>query len=251
VSSAALDSLTSEGAGVAATLQGTGLAEALREEIIAGVLPPSVRLRQGEIGRRYGVSRTPVREALQKLHAWGLVELSANRSAVVRPLRRRDYEGAFTVRAELEGLAAELAVPRMTIKEVEELRKAVRLFEQVVEHTVDTGARRWSNERAEAIWAQADELFHETIVSAADSARLRTTIELAAGLVPRRRLWEVLGWSSSRVRAICRHHATVLAYAENREARDAGDAMRKHVLAEATIFLEWFDRFEAPMPEPA
>ena len=68
-------------------------------------------LRQEELSERFGVSRTPVREALRRLAALGLVSFEPNRGVRVRTLAREDLREAFLVRAELESLATELATP--------------------------------------------------------------------------------------------------------------------------------------------
>jgi DNA-binding GntR family transcriptional regulator len=93
------------------------LAEELRlqlaDDIVRGALPPGAPLDESEIARRFGVSRTPVREALRQLVASGLVDSRAHRSAVVaRPSLER-LTGMFEAMAELEAICAGLAAERM------------------------------------------------------------------------------------------------------------------------------------------
>src|SRR6059036_3974410 len=90
------------------------IARLLEDEIVAGVIPPGTVLRQEQLSERFDVSRTPVREALRRLAALGLVSFVPNRGVRVRTLSREELREAFLVRAELEGLATELATPRMT-----------------------------------------------------------------------------------------------------------------------------------------
>ena len=71
-------------------------------------------LRQEQLSEQYQVSRTPVREALRRLAALGLVQFIPNRGVRVRTLSRDELREAFLVRAELESLATELATPKMT-----------------------------------------------------------------------------------------------------------------------------------------
>src|SRR4051794_21810018 len=89
------------------------LALELEQAIVRGELAPGQVLRQEELSERYGVSRTPVREALRRLAALGLVSFEPNRGVRVRTLSRDELREAFLVRAELESLATELAVPRL------------------------------------------------------------------------------------------------------------------------------------------
>jgi DNA-binding GntR family transcriptional regulator len=93
------------------------LAEELRlqlaDEIVRGLLTPGAGLDETELARRFGVSRTPVREAIRQLAASGLVEVRAHRGAVVaRPSEER-LLGMFEAMAELEALCAGLAAERM------------------------------------------------------------------------------------------------------------------------------------------
>ena len=84
----------------------------LEKAILEGVYPPGTHLLQDELCERFGVSRTPVRQALRDLQARNLVVLVPNRGATVRVPSRRDAQEVYAVRAELEGYAAELAAAR-------------------------------------------------------------------------------------------------------------------------------------------
>src|SRR6187551_3334353 len=97
------------------------LALELEQAIVRGELAPGQVLRQDDLSARYGVSRTPVREALRRLAALGLVSFEPNRGVRVRTLSRDELREAFLVRAELESLATELAVPRFGELELAEL----------------------------------------------------------------------------------------------------------------------------------
>src|SRR5438046_9600950 len=90
------------------------LALALEEAIVSGEIEPGTVLRQETLSEQYKVSRTPVREALRRLAALGLVQFVPNRGVRVRALSREGLREAFLVRAELESLATELAVPSIT-----------------------------------------------------------------------------------------------------------------------------------------
>src|SRR3954471_6447027 len=90
------------------------LAHELQVEIITGRSPIGTRLRQEDLAARFGVSRTPVREALRQLQAIGLVEQLGHRGALVRRFSAEECRNVYLVRAELEGLAAERAAGRLT-----------------------------------------------------------------------------------------------------------------------------------------
>ena len=87
------------------------IAYAIEEAIISGEIEPGSILRQESLSEQYDVSRTPIREALRRLAALGLVQFEPNRGVRVRTLSREELREAFLVRAELESLATALAVP--------------------------------------------------------------------------------------------------------------------------------------------
>src|SRR5262245_34927476 len=104
------------------------LALALEEAIVSGEIAPGTVLRQEQLSEQYHVSRTPVREALRRLAALGLVSFVPNRGVRVRTLSRDELREAFLVRAELESLATELATPRITEAELAALDEAEQRF---------------------------------------------------------------------------------------------------------------------------
>src|SRR5581483_9213799 len=103
--------------------------EKLRSEILHGKLKPGELLRQEEITERFGVSRTPVREAIQRLQMEGLVTLYPRRKAVVSTVPVRKISEIYDIRARLEAFAAELAVGRLTDKQLHRLADLIREME--------------------------------------------------------------------------------------------------------------------------
>src|SRR5882724_10456491 len=90
---------------------------ALADDIVRGVLPPGSALDETELARRFGVSRTPVREAIRQLAASGLVEARPHRGAEVAHPNEDRLMGMFEAMAELESLCAAMAAERMTSPE--------------------------------------------------------------------------------------------------------------------------------------
>ncbi len=93
------------------------LRQILEEEIASGQLSPGLRLEEVALAGRFGVSRTPIREALQMLSASGLVELRPRRGAVVASLSLERLLEMFEVMAEMEAICARLAARRMSDEE--------------------------------------------------------------------------------------------------------------------------------------
>ena len=144
------------------------IALALEEAIVTGQLEPGTVLRQEHLSEQFDVSRTPIREALRRLAALGLVSLEPNRGVRVRTLSREELREAFLVRAELESLATELAVPRMTSEDLDALDEAERRFGKL---TLELRRRTRSGDLDTSLvldWARANHAFHDVIYAAAD-----------------------------------------------------------------------------------
>ena len=107
-----------------------GLYSALREEIMAGTLAAGTRLRETEVAQRFGVSRTPVREALKKLELEGLVADVPGRSLTVTKPSLNDILDAYLIREVLEGLATRLAAERALEPEVMMMGSILRQIEE-------------------------------------------------------------------------------------------------------------------------
>src|ERR1700692_3396421 len=103
------------------TTQADDIALVIEEAIVAGELEPGTVLRQEQLSEQFKVSRTPIREALRRLAALGLVSFVPNRGVRVRTISRDELHEAFMVRAELEALATEVAAARMTAEDLAEL----------------------------------------------------------------------------------------------------------------------------------
>ena len=143
------------------------IALALEDAVISGELAPGTVLRQETLSERFGVSRTPIREALRRLAATGLVSFEPNRGVRVRAIPREELREAFLVRAELEALVTELAVPRCDDARLLALRAAEADFARLTVDLLDR--RRGEEERTQLTgeWVRANYRFHDVIYEAA------------------------------------------------------------------------------------
>jgi DNA-binding GntR family transcriptional regulator len=144
------------------------IALVIEEAIVSGELEPGTVLRQEQLSEQFQVSRTPIREALRRLAALGLVDFVPNRGVRVRTLSREELHEAFLVRAELEGLATELAAERMSEQDLEELEEAERRFSRTSQ---ELRSREPGEERRSIMgdWIRANHAFHDVIYRAADA----------------------------------------------------------------------------------
>ncbi len=105
----------------------------LEEQILSGKLSAGSRLVEQDISKRIGVSRTPVRGALQRLADEGLVDMNANRGAIVIGVSEEDLEDIYLIRMRLEGLASRMAAARISDENKQELQGSVELAEFYLE----------------------------------------------------------------------------------------------------------------------
>ena len=143
------------------------IALALEEAIVSGELAPGTVLRQEQVSAQYSVSRTPVREALRRMSALGLVSFEANRGFRVRTLSRQEMWEAFLVRAELESLITGIAAAKMTKADLDELDQAEKRFARL---TRALRAREPGDDRRALTveWMHANHGFHDVIYRVAD-----------------------------------------------------------------------------------
>jgi DNA-binding GntR family transcriptional regulator len=205
----------------------------LEDDIVAGRIAPGSVLRQEQLSERFGVSRTPIREALRRLAALGLVSFVPNRGVRVRTLSREELREAFLVRAELESLATELATPRMTPDDLARLDEAESRFGTL---TLELRAKARSGVEDNPLaieWMKANYAFHDVIYEAAGSPYVerlaksaRRTFVGQITWVARSELDELYARNDEQHRAI-------------REAIAAGSASGARVLAREHVLHSW------------
>ncbi len=155
------------------------IALSLEEAIVTGEIAPGALLRQEKLSEQFGVSRTPIREALRRLSALGLVSFVPNRGVRVRTLDRDDLREAFLVRAELESLATELATPTITAEQLAELDAIEQRFSELT-----SALRRGERDpQLTGDWMRANHAFHDVIYAAAERPARRAAREERAARV--------------------------------------------------------------------
>ncbi|MGN0702158.1 MAG: GntR family transcriptional regulator [Lentihominibacter sp.] len=107
----------------------TSLLTNLQRDILTGNLKPGQKIVEQELCNEYGVSRTPIREALRQLEADGLVENILNRGAFVIGMSDQDYEDMFEMRKAYEVQAVKWAIQRITKEEMERLEETFEFME--------------------------------------------------------------------------------------------------------------------------
>jgi DNA-binding GntR family transcriptional regulator len=198
-----------------------GVYEELRQQIVRGILRPNQRLIEAELADELQVSRTPVREGLQRLAADGLI-LSRRRGWVVREHTPEEITEIYEIRAALEGFAARLAAARATSSEIEAIaglhrREAAGLLQSPRDHLVEV-----------------NDAFHEAIIVAAKNHRLAEQIRRNREFYFSYRIAAL--YSDEEAAASVRGHDELVAALEARDGQAAEDAGRRHV-SEALIAI--------------
>ena len=213
------------------------IALSLEEAIVTGEIAPGAILRQEKLSEQFGVSRTPIREALRRLSAGGLVTFLPNRGVRVRELSREELREAFLVRAELESLATELAVPRITEQDLEQLEAAERRFTELT-NALRGGA---TDPELPGEWMRANHAFHDVIYAAADAPYVEQVAKSA-----RRAFMGQVAWGAGvaidelYVRNDHEHRAIREAIAAG-SAEGARALARQHVLHSGELLLAILD----------
>ena len=197
----------------------------LRERILAGEYAVSEKLPETEIGERMNVSRTPVREALQRLANEGFVDLRPHAGASVRAWTQKDVRETFEVRATLESMGARLAAERARPDDIKCLERIRLELENGWENSPDG-------------WTRASELntaFHLTIMRMSGNDRLASLAEnlIAIGFTAR----SYSSFSHDHLmRSFMDHERLVMALA-NGDGQWAHSIMHGHILAGASSFV--------------
>lgn len=190
------------------------VAEAIRQAIVDGGLAPGARLKEEELARELGLSRTPVREALLVLQAEGLVDAAPNRGATVRVHDAQDLDDLYQLRALLEGYAARKAAAHAT----EDLVRMLWLSCDRFEELSDGDVRALVKENF---------VFHNAILEAAGSARVAGMVRKVTELPL---VYKSYIWYSPEQRRISAHyHRQITRALESRDGERAELVMKEHV----------------------
>lgn len=203
---------------------------ALLDAIISGELAPGARLRDQELAARLGVSRTPVREALQRLEDEGLVETSPRASTRVSPLGDRAAREAFPVVAALHALAARHGVPRLTARQVEAMRAANEALARCIA----------APDRAATFQAiRADDEFHRVLLVASDNQEIARALDR---VMPKVRRLEYAQFGSLAGRKSVQQHDAIIAACERGHAREAAELVEENWLSLGRLIAASFER---------
>ena len=238
------------------TTKADDIAAAIEERILLGTLGPGTLLRQEQLAADFGVSRTPIREALRRLDALGLVTFRPNRGVLVRGPSRDDLWDSVLVRAALEATAAELAATRMTDAELDELAAVERRYASITVRLRSQEVPDAIRRQLAAEWVASNDRFHDLIVDHCGMPLLRRTARSV------RRVYRTLPTLvfSPEVEGIhdlnLRQHHVIVEALRARSPAGASALMHEHIISTGTLLADLFERIDSrstrptPQPEP-
>lgn len=192
--------------------------ERLRDDIRSGAVNPGQPLRQAELAARYGVSPTPVREALRLLEAEGSISYSPHKGAIVSEMSPQRIEDLYRLRATIEGLATRLATERLVPETIEEVSAIHERIKEGLGSVDGKVLSRWNRELHFAIYHRGSPLVADHVNA------------LWRFLPP-----EVTLWSDPGVAAeLVEQHEQVIAALQAGDADRAAELMADHIQTAAT-----------------
>lgn len=200
----------------------TAAYDQLRNALLTGELRPNARLVESELAERFGMSRTPVREVLQRLEAEGLVA-SERRAWTVREPTSQEIHDRYEIRAALEGYAAGLAARRLSDAD-----------RQQIQHALDAGQVYIETGDPDLLF-DINERFHRAVVAAAKNEQLAELLDRNRNFFFNDRLARLL--TEDEALRSTREHVGIAEAILAGEAEQAERLARRHVLGPMPVML--------------
>lgn len=188
--------------------------ETIRDAIMTGALKPGEKVAEPDLAERFGISRTPIREAFRQLESEGYLTVIPRKGAVVTAFSPRDVEEFYAIKSILEGYAARRACEKLSVKDIEKLR------------TINDRLRHMADDGDVKHFFRIHNDFHELFLKAADNDKLYV---LVTNLV---RKFERLRYASlslpGRMKISVEEHDKIIEAFLKRDADKAETLVRKN-----------------------
>lgn len=201
--------------------------DALRDAIVSAELKPGEPLIELELSAQLGVSRAPLREAIQILSREGLVETMPYRGAIVRNLSRRDIEELYSLRSVLESFAVQRIIERNDAEQVTRLRT---VFESMLTAAQGGDLKAVNN---------IDREFHDTLIELSDHNLLVMTWSSVSMRV--RQVMALRNRRNSDITRIAYNHLPIIEAIEKGAEVEALKLIREHVASSGDLLAENWD----------
>jgi DNA-binding GntR family transcriptional regulator len=223
------------GSDAAADARGSSVADirnGIRDDIIAGRLAPGAYLSSAQIAKDYGVSRTPLREAVRMLQEEGFVTQESNHRPRVTTWSADDLESLFVQRILLNALCTSMTVPLLSEDDIAEIDRAMAALDEA---EADNDHDRWR---------EADVAFHRAHTKKAPAAVVADLERLNARALMFRHMW--LGERHSTMSLAFDDHPRIYRACLSRDAQQAAEAAARHLATVAIALLARVDPSREP-----
>ncbi len=201
--------------------------ETIRDAIISGALKPGEKVAEPELAERFGISRTPIREAFRQLESEGYLTVIPRKGAVVVSFSQRDVEEFYAIKSILEGYAARKACEKLSDREIQRLEGINEKLRTLAE---DGDIKHFFKVHND---------FHELFIKAADNDKLT---DLIASLVGKFQRLRVASLSlPGRMRVSVDEHEKIIDAFRARDAEKAEKLVRKNAEYGGKVLMQGVD----------
>ena len=186
--------------------------ENIRDAIISGSLKAGSRVSEPELAERYGISRTPIREAFRQLESEGYLTVIPRRGAVVSEFSQKDVEEFYAIKSILEGYAARCACEKLTLKDLDKLQAINDRLADLANHNDVKTFFKIHND------------FHDLFIKASDNEKLRELITSVVNRFQRLRLMSLS--LPERMKISVQEHEKIIDAFRRRDAATAEALVR-------------------------
>jgi DNA-binding GntR family transcriptional regulator len=198
--------------------------ETIRDAILKGNMKPGERVSEPELAERFGISRTPIREAFRQLESEGYLQVIPRKGAVVASLSERDVEEFYAIKIILEGFAARMAAENLTPKDIERLESINGRLQQIAAEGDVKTFFRVHNE------------FHEVFIKAAGNEKL---YEMITQLVMRFKRLRLASLSQpGRMEISVEEHRNMIQAFKNHDGERADSLVRHTATIGAGVLIQ-------------
>ena len=198
--------------------------ETIRDAILKGSMKPGERVSEPDLAERFGISRTPIREAFRQLESEGYLEVIPRKGAVVASLSERDVEEFYAIKILLEGFAARMAADNLSAKDIERLETINERLKQIAKEGDVKTFFRVHNE------------FHEVFIKAAGNEKLYEMINQLVMRFKRLRLASLS--QPGRMEISVEEHRNMIEAFRNRDGDRADNLVRHAATIGADVLIQ-------------
>ena len=201
------------------------IVEVLREAIIRQKIRPGERITELEVAERFGISRTPIREAFRQLESEGFLTIIPRKGAVVSDIQEKDIRDFYEIKGVLEGYAARQAVALITEKDIARLEQFNREMEECAKRQDVSGMTKAHN------------AFHELILEVCGNRKIQ---QVVSGLVRQFLRFRFYVASLVHVEDILREHADIVAAIRSGDGDRAEACLKMNARLGLEVLLKEF-----------